>query len=69
MIKKKADKLVTKVNKAQEDVEEIISTYLNKYADYGMDDIANELIAVKAGLEVVRLKLQYAMVKGDDNYE
>lgn len=30
-----------------------------------MDDIANDLINVQATLEVVRLKAQYAMVKGE----
>ena len=28
-----------------------------------MDDIANNLIGVQASLEVVRLKVQYAMIK------
>lgn len=44
----------------------ILDKYLDEYADYGMDDIANDLITVTAILETVRLKLQYAEVKKND---
>lgn len=65
MLKKKATDLVERIQGAEQDVENILETYLKEYAEYGMDDIANDLISIQATLEVVRLKMQYAMIKGE----
>lgn len=35
------------------------NTHLKEYSEYGMDDIANDLISIQANLEIVRLKVQY----------
>lgn len=65
MLKKKAIDLVECIQGVEQDVENILETYLKEYAEYGMDDIANDLISIQATLEVVRLKAQYAMIKGE----
>lgn len=63
MIKKDGRVLANKIYNAQKGIENILEEHLNEYSDYGMDDIANDLINISAGLEVVRLKVKYAMVK------
>lgn len=65
MLKKKATDLVERIQGVEQNVENILETYLEEYSEYGMDDIANDLISIQATLEVVRLKMQYAMIKGD----
>ncbi len=65
MLKKKATDLVECIQGVEQDVENILETYLEEYSEYGMDDIANDLISIQATLEVVRLKTQYAMIKGE----
>lgn len=65
MLKKKATDLVECIQGVEQDVENILKTHLEEYSEYGMDDIANDLISIQATLEVVRLKMQYAMIKGD----
>ena len=65
MLKKKAIDLVECIQGVEQDVENILETYLKEYSEYGMDDIANDLISIQATLEVVRLKAQYAMIKGE----
>lgn len=65
MLKKKATDLVECIQGVEQDVENILETYLEEYSEYGMDDIANDLISIQATLEVVRLKMQYATIEGD----
>lgn len=65
MLKKETSELVQLIRNAEEYVETVLAKHLDEYSEYGMDDIANDLIGVQATLEVVRLKAQYAMVKGD----
>ena len=65
MLKKEPSELVQLIRNAEKYVETVLAKYLEEYSEYGMDDIANDLISVQATLEVVRLKAQYAMIKGD----
>ena len=65
MLKKKATDLVECIQGVEQDVENILGTYLKEYSEYGMDGIANDLISVQATLEAVRLRVQYAMIKED----
>lgn len=65
MLKKETSELVQLIRNAEKYVETVLAKYLEEYSEYGMDDIANDLIGVQATLEVVRLKAQYAMVKGE----
>ena len=65
MMKKETSELVQLIRNAEKYVETVLAKYLEEYSEYGMDDIANDLIGVQATLEVVRLKAQYAMVKGE----
>lgn len=65
MMKKETSELVQLIRNAEKDVETVLAKHLEEYSEYGMDDIANDLISIQATLEVVRLKTQYAMIKGD----
>lgn len=65
MMKKETSELVQLIRNAEKYVETVLAKYLEEYSEYGMDDIANDLIGVQATLEVVRLKAQYAMIKGE----
>lgn len=65
MLKKKATELVKRIQGVEQDVENILKTHLEEYSEYGMDDIANDLISIQASLEVVRLRVQYALIKGE----
>ena len=65
MMKKETSELVQLIRNAEKDVETVLAKYLEEYSEYGMDDIANDLISIQATFEVVRLKTQYAMIKGD----
>lgn len=65
MLKKEPSELVQLIRSVEKSVETVLAKYLDEYSEYGMDDIANDLIGVQATLEVVRLKAQYAMVKGE----
>lgn len=65
MLKKEPSELVQLIRSAEKSVETVLAKHLDEYSEYGMDDIANDLINVQATLEVVRLKAQYAMIKGD----
>lgn len=66
MIRMKSDELVKEINHVHDYTESILSKYLRSYAEYGMDDMANDLITVSGILETVRLKLQYAGVMEND---
>lgn len=57
MLKKEPSKLVQLIRNAEKSVETVLAEHLNEYSEYGMDDIANDLISVQASLEVVRLKV------------
>ena len=63
MLKQKADVLVEEIEKTKDQMECCLGDYLNDYADYGMDNIANNMIGVIALLEQIRCELQYAMVE------
>ena len=65
MMKKETSELVQLIRNAEKYVETVLAKYLEEYSEYGMDDVANDLIGVQATLEVVRLKAQYAMIKGE----
>jgi hypothetical protein len=49
------------------EIEEILSDYLENYADYGMDDIANDMICLIANLEVVRCKIEHSEVREEND--
>ncbi|MDE7389519.1 MAG: hypothetical protein K2M82_01045 [Lachnospiraceae bacterium] len=63
MLKKETSQLVERLVFLEKEVERALEVHLSEYSDYGMDDIANDLISIQASLEVVRLKVQYAMIK------
>ena len=65
MLKKEPSELVQLIRNAEKYVETVLAKHLDEYSEYGMDDIANDLIGIQATLEVVRLKVQYAMIEGD----
>lgn len=65
MMKKETSELVQLIRNAEKDVETVLAKHLEEYSEYGMDDIANDLISIQATLEVVRLKTQYAMIEGE----
>ena len=67
MLKKETTELVEHIQRVEQDIENILKTHLEEYSEYGMDDIANDLIGIQASLEVVRLKVQYALIKGEQN--
>lgn len=67
MLKKETTELVEHIQRVEQDIENILKTHLTEYSEYGMDDIANDLIGIQASLEVVRLKVQYALIKGEQN--
>ena len=46
MLKKKATDLVECIQGVEQDVENILETHLKEYSEYGMDDIANDLISM-----------------------
>lgn len=60
-----SDDLISRQAAIEAYLETVLAKHLDEYSEYGMDDIANDLIGVQATLEVVRLKAQYAMVKGE----
>lgn len=64
MLKKETTELAEYIRGVEQDVENILEMHLEEYSEYGMDDIANDLIGIQASLEVVRLKVQYALIKG-----
>lgn len=67
MLKKETTDLVEHIQRVEQDIENILKTHLTEYSEYGMDDIANDLIGIQASLEVVRLKVKYALIKGEYN--
>ncbi|GEM_PF-2724241 len=69
MLKKDGIDLSLKIKNVAEQTEELLSEHLKEYSEYeyGMDDIANELIGIIASLEVVRLRVAHAMVKGEED--
>ena len=66
MLKKDGYDLSVKIKDIAEQTEELLSEHLEEYSEYGMDDIANELIGIIASLEVVRLRVAYAMTKDEE---
>ncbi len=66
MIKKHPAQIVSDIQAVKENTEHILSNYLGNYAEYGMDDIANDIINIIAAMEHVRCKLQHSIVKEDD---
>ncbi len=70
MVKKPTEQITDMVNTVKNHTEDILKIYQDEYADYGMDDISNDLINICSYMEQVRMKLQYAMVKeGDYDYK
>lgn len=61
------DLLVECIQGVEQSIENILVTHLKEYSEYGMDNIANELISIQATLEVIRLKMRYKMIKGEEN--
>lgn len=64
-VKKETSEIVDYIIRIKEMTDSALAEYLREYADYGMDDIANDLICIVANLEVVRCKLDHAVVKGN----
>ena len=63
MVKKPTEQITDMVNTVKNHTEDILKIYQDEYAEYGMDDISNDLINICSYMEQVRMKLQYAMVK------
>ena len=51
----------------KDQTEHILANYLENYADYGMDDIANDMICLIANLEVIRCKIEYSDVREESD--
>lgn len=67
MIKKNPQSIVNKIENVKSEIEEILSDYLENYADYGMDDISNDMICLIANLEVVRCKIEHSDVREESD--
>lgn len=67
MIKKNPQSIVNNIENVKSEIEEILSDYLENYADYGMDDIANDMICLIANLEVVRCKIEHSEVREESD--
>lgn len=67
MIKKNPQSIVNKIENAKSEIEEILSDYLENYADYGMDDIANDMICLIANLEAVGCKIAHSEVREEND--
>lgn len=67
MMKKQPTTIVNDVRYVKKLTEDVLADYLKEYAEYGMDDIANDIINIIAALEHVRCKLQHSIVKEDDD--
>lgn len=67
MIKKNPQSIVNNIENVKSEIEEILSDYLENYADYGMDDIANDIICLIANLEVVRCKIEHSEVREESD--
>ena len=67
MIKKHPAQIVSDIQTVKEQTEHILANYLENYAEYGMDDIANDIINIIAAMEHVRCKLQHSIVKEDND--
>lgn len=67
MIKKHPAQIVSDIQTVKEQTEHILANYLENYAEYGMDDIANDIINIIAALERVRCELQHSIVKEDND--
>jgi hypothetical protein len=67
MIKKNPQSIVNRIENVKSEIEEILSDYLENYADYGMDDIANDMICLIANLEVIRCKIEHSDVREEND--
>ena len=67
MIKKNPQSIVNEIENVKSEIEEILSDYLENYADYGMDDIANDMICLIANLEVIRCKITHSEVREESD--
>lgn len=67
MIKKHPAQIVNDIQTVKDQTEHILANYLENYAEYGMDDIANDIINIIAAMEHVRCKLQHSKVKEDND--
>lgn len=67
MIKKNPQSIVNNIENVKSEIEEILSDYLENYADYGMDDIANDIICLIANLEAVRCKIEHSEVREEND--
>ena len=45
--------------------ETALAKHIAEYSEYGMDDIANELIMIAASIECTKLRIDYALTKED----
>lgn len=64
-IKKKPDDLIKEVTHMRNYLDVVMDKYLKEYADYGQDDLSNDLMSASLLMESVRLKLQHAAVLED----
>lgn len=62
IVKKETDEITDEICLAKDKIENILKSYLNEYADYGWDSLANELTGIIAQLEAVNIELKYATV-------
>ena len=51
------------MQKAKDHIEIALAKHLAEYSEYGMDDIANELIMIAASIECTKLRIDYALIK------
>ena len=68
MLKKDGKEISEILQKAKDHIEIALAKHLAEYSEYGMDDIANELIMIAASIECTKLRVDYALIKEGDEY-
>lgn len=63
MLKKDGKEISEILQKAKDHIEIALAKHIAEYSEYGMDDIANELIMIAASIECTKLRVDYALIK------
>lgn len=67
MLKKDGKEISDILQKAKDHIEVALAKHIAEYSEYGMDDIANELIMIAASIECTKLRIDYALIKEPGN--
>ena len=67
MLKKDGKEVSKILQKTKDHIETALAKYLAEYSEYGMDDIANELIMIAASIECTKLRIDYALIKEESD--